>query len=162
MSGYVQRMVNYGLSPWSLGQFSIQPPIFKNSQCTPPEVSISLNVSIFSQNALNSNFFVSNMSSTVIPANHEQWFRNHCWGHFGKKKIESAYIERNWNFGGVHYEFLNIGGRIENRPKLQGGNPYFSLRLKWFYSLLFWVILVTPHPNNTQYYPFLAPRNQTS
>ena len=39
------------------------------------------------------------------------------------KKIESVGIERNWNFGG----FLNIGGRIENHPKLQGANLYFFL-----------------------------------
>ena len=44
---------------------------------------------------------------------------------FWKKKFESAYIERNWNFRGAHCEFLNIGGRIEKHPKLQGANPYF-------------------------------------
>ena len=36
------------------------------------EVSISLNVDTFSQNALNSNFFVPNMSSTVILAKSPQ------------------------------------------------------------------------------------------
>jgi hypothetical protein len=33
--------------------------------------------------------------------------------------------------GGVHCEFLNIGGRIENRPKLQGANPFFVLVKNW-------------------------------
>ena len=68
------------------------------------------------------------MPPTVVPA------KSYCWGHIGKQKVtvegileKSAYIEKFWNFGGVHCEFLNIGGRIENRPKLQGVNPYFPL-----------------------------------
>ena len=49
---------------------------------------------------------------------------------FWKKKFESAYIERNWNFGGAHCEFLNISGRIEKHPKLQGANPYFPQKIR--------------------------------
>ena len=63
--------------------------------------------------------------------------RNHClWSPesllraFWKKKIWKAYIERNWNFGGAHCEFLNISGRIEKHPKLQGANLYFPLKKK--------------------------------
>ena len=152
----------------------------------PPEVSIYLNVGTFFQNALNSNFFVPNMSSTMIPAKSSRnlaksrklvriWRnpanpllqrhvpvqicssstslgpkkiikkrekknrRNYCsWfiritveGIFGKKKFESAYIERNWNFGGVHCEFLNISDRIENCSKLKGANSYFSHDIIW-------------------------------
>ena len=44
----------------------------------------------------------------------------------------STHIERFWNFGGVHCEFLNIGDRIENHPKLQGADPYFFLILVTF------------------------------
>ena len=60
------------------------------------------------------------------------------------KKIESAYIERNWNFGGAHCKFLNIGGRIENHPKLQGANPYFPLIiiLLWGWLGMSYIIIV--------------------
>jgi hypothetical protein len=54
--------------------------MFKNLQCTILEVSKFLNVYTFFQNALNNNFFVPNMSSTVIPANHEQLFRRNLAG----------------------------------------------------------------------------------
>jgi hypothetical protein len=47
---------------------------------------------------------------------------------------KSAYIEKFSNFRGVHCEFLNIGGRIENHHKLKGGNPYFSQIFINFYS----------------------------
>jgi hypothetical protein len=37
---------------------------------------------------------------------------------------------------GVYCEFLNIDGRIENHLKLQGGDPYFPLKLTMSSSLL--------------------------
>ena len=59
-------------SPKVWGDFQFSHRCLKIHNVPPPEVLISLNIGTFFQNALNSNFFVPNMSSTVIPANHEQ------------------------------------------------------------------------------------------
>ena len=61
---------------------------------------------------------------------------------FWEKKIESAYIERNWNFGGAHCEFLNIGDRIEKHPKFQGANSYFPLIFHSTLSIFFFKCFV--------------------
>jgi hypothetical protein len=42
--------------------------------------------------------------------------------------------------GGVHCEFLNIDGQIENHSKLQGGDPYFSLYNKYSLKHVKWVM----------------------
>ena len=175
----------------------------------PSKVSKFLNVCIFFQNAFNSNFLFSSMSSTVIFGVSEQWFRRDLagfrrdlkkwleshefarirrnpvnpllWRHVPgqiyssptslgpkrirkrerKKKTKAGQIspdsgkfvpdsgeifagitvegilgKKNWKclhweklkLWGAHCEFLNIGGRIENHPKLQGANPYFPLK----------------------------------
>ena len=165
----------------------------------PSKVSKFLNVCIFFQNALNSNFLFSSMSSTVIFGVSEQWFRRNLAGFWqnlkkwpeshefigirrnpvnpllrrhvpgqiyssptslGPKKrgkreekkknqsrpnfagitVKGILEKKNWKclhweklkLWGAHCEFLNIGGRIENHPKLQGTNPYFPLVLRGF------------------------------
>ena len=69
--------------------------------------------------------------------------RNYCWGHVGKQQVTvEDILEKKclyWEIlklRGIHCEFLNISGQIENHPKLQGANLYFPLIFNYFYKFV--------------------------
>jgi hypothetical protein len=61
------------------------------------------------------------------------------------------------NFGAVHCKFLNIGDRIENCPKLQGGSILFPIFKVFFFLVeklesLFLLVYCNSNLNNIYIY----------